>query len=224
MRPADPPSTAPRKFSFDAVFDAEGDVVANTVRRKPFYSIEELDAARKEGVVEGQKIALDRAEKAQAECLEDIRVAVRRSMTVLVEAVHEHRAGAVGLAMAAARKIADAALERFPEAPAEAALQALSREIEAHPRLLVRAPADVADRIQAALDKTAEAAGYPGQVVVKSDPNLQGAAFIFEWGEGRAAFDPEQAAARVAAALDATLAAEGLHAEPLKLTEEASDG
>ena len=148
-------------------------------------------------------------------------------MTVLVEAVHDHRAGAVGLAMAAARKIADAALERFPEAPAEAALEALSREIEAHPRLLVRAPSEIADRIQVALDKTAEAAGYPGQVVVKSDPNLAGAAFIFEWGEGRAAFDPEQAAARVAAALDATLAAEGLHAEPLKLpeeTEEASDG
>ena len=59
---------------------------------------------------------------------------------------------------------------------------------------------------------------------MKSDPNLTSAAFIFEWGEGRAAFDPEQAAARVAAALDATLAAEGLHAEPLKLTEEASDG
>ena len=114
MRAADPPGAAPRKFSFDAVFDAEGDVVANTVRRKPFYSIEELDEARREGVVEGQKIALDKADKAQAECLEDIRAAVRQSMTLLVEAVHEHRAGAVGLAMAAARKIADAALERFP--------------------------------------------------------------------------------------------------------------
>lgn len=224
MRAADPPVTAPRKFSFDAVFDAEGDVVANTPRRKPFYSLEELEAARKEGVVEGQRIALDRAEQAQADCLEDIRAAVRQAMTVLVEAVHDHRTGAIAVAMAAARKIADAALERFPEAPVEAALQALSREIEAHPRLLVRAPAEIADRIQLALDKAAEAAGYPGQVVVKSDPNLAGAAFIFEWGEGRAAFDPEQAAARVAAALDATLAAEGLHAEPLKLTEEATDG
>ena len=41
------------------------------------------------------------------------------------------------------------------------------------------------------------------------------AAFTLDWGEGRAAFDPEAAAARVAAALDEALAAEGLHAEPL---------
>ena len=39
------------------------------------------------------------------------------------------------------------------------------------------------------------------------------AAFLFDWGEGRAAFDPAAAAGRVAAALEAALAAEGLHAE-----------
>jgi len=216
--------TGPQKFSFDAVFDGVGDVVANTPRRKPFYTPEEVDKARAEGLAEGQKAALGRAEQAQADCLEDIRKDVRQAMTVLVQAVHDHRAGAVGLALAAARKIADAALDRFPEAPAEAALQALSREIESHPRLLVRAPAEIAERIQSALDKAAEAAGYPGQVLVKSDPKLAGAAFIFEWGEGRAAFDPEQAAARVAAALESTLAAEGLHAEPLNLPPEAPNG
>ena len=41
------------------------------------------------------------------------------------------------------------------------------------------------------------------------------AAFVLDWGDGRAAFDPEQAAARVAEALSTALAAEGLHAEPL---------
>ena len=223
MRTA-PASGTPQKFVFDAVFDAEGDVVASAPRRKPFYTPEEVEQARQEGVAQGEKTARERAEQAQADCLDDIRKSVRQAMGVLVQAVHDHRAGAIEVAMAAARKIADAALDRFPEAPAEAAMQALGREIEAHPRLLVRAPADIADRIQKALDEAAEAAGYPGQVVVKSDPAMAKAAFIFEWGEGRAAFDPEQAAARVAAALDATLAAEGLHAEPLKLSEEASDG
>jgi flagellar assembly protein FliH len=50
--------------------------------------------------------------------------------------------------------------------------------------------------------------------VVKTDPALPRAAFTFDWGDGRAAFDPQAAAARVAAALETALAAEGLHADP----------
>ena len=41
------------------------------------------------------------------------------------------------------------------------------------------------------------------------------AAFVLEWGDGSAAFDPAGAAARVAEALEGALAAEGLHAEAL---------
>jgi flagellar assembly protein FliH len=40
------------------------------------------------------------------------------------------------------------------------------------------------------------------------------AAFVFDWGDGRAAFDPVAASERVGEALAAALAAEGLHAEP----------
>jgi len=51
--------------------------------------------------------------------------------------------------------------------------------------------------------------------VVRGVPGRTGAAFTLDFGDGAAAFDPEQASARVAAALDAALAADGLHAEPL---------
>ncbi len=210
--------TAPQKFSFEAVFDAEGDVVVNTPRRKAFYTTQEVDQARAEGVAEGQRMAGQQSQQAEAQSLEQIRLALSQAMGTLAEVVHNHRVGAAELAMAAARKIADAALAHLPEAPLQAALDALMREIEAHPRLLVRTSEAQVERMQAALDKAAEAAGYPGQVTVKADPKLAGAAFVFEWGEGRAAFDPEQAATRVAAALAAALAAEGLHGEPLNLT------
>jgi flagellar assembly protein FliH len=56
--------------------------------------------------------------------------------------------------------------------------------------------------------------------VVKTDPNLAGAAFTFDWGEGRAAFDPQAAAQRIAVALEEALSAEGLHAEPLPIPPE----
>jgi flagellar assembly protein FliH len=215
--------TEPRRFVFETVFDGEGEVIASAAPRKVFFSAAEIEQARSVAHADGRREALAEAEAEQARALAEISQALSQALGVLAQTAHGHCAHAAELAMAAARKIADAALERFPEAPAEAALKALLIEIEAHPRLLVRAAEAVAERVQAALDRTAEAAGYPGQVTVRSDPALAGAAFVFEWGEGRAAFDPDQAAARVAAALEAALAAEGLHGEPLIPVQGSSD-
>jgi flagellar assembly protein FliH len=50
---------------------------------------------------------------------------------------------------------------------------------------------------------------------VTGDAAMPNAAFTLDWGEGRAAFDPQAAADRVTRALETALAAEGLHAEPL---------
>jgi flagellar assembly protein FliH len=74
--------------------------------------------------------------------------------------------------------------------------------------------------LEAALTDASETAGFAGRLVVKTDPSLAGAAFTFDWGEGRAAFDPEAAAERVSVALEEALSAEGLHAEPLPISPE----
>lgn len=209
----------PRRFSFDTVFDDEGDVVSQTAPSKAFYTPQEVEQIRAQALAEGRAAALDQAQRDEARCLAEIRQAIGQAMGVLTRTAHDHRAASAELALAAARKIADAALERFPEAAAEAALQALLKEVESHPRLLVRASEAALDKVRAALERVAEAAGYAGQVNVRADPALKGAAFIFEWGEGRAAFSPEDTAVRVAAALEAALAAEGLHAEALHSPE-----
>ena len=70
-------------------------------------------------------------------------------------------------------------------------------------------------RLEAALTQAADRAGFAGQIVLKTDPAMPAAAFVFDWGDGRASFDPQAASARVEAALIAALTAEGLHAEPL---------
>ena len=66
-----------------------------------------------------------------------------------------------------------------------------------------------------ALEQTAQAIGYPGAIQVRAGAGVGPAAFTLDFGDGAAAFDPAAAAARVDAALQAALAAEGLHAEPL---------
>ena len=60
--------------------------------------------------------------------------------------------------------------------------------------------------------------------ISRADPALPLAAFVLDWGDGSAAFDPVTAAARVGEALDNALAAEGFHAESLTHPNEADHG
>lgn len=204
---------ASRPFTFDTVFD--GERVIAPVRPKRTFTHEEVEAIRAEAFAAGERATNAEAERQAAAAVADAAGLIRHALGALTNVAHEHRAGSAQLALIAARKIADAALDRFPHAPVEAALEAMAREVDAVPRLIVRcATADV-ERLQADLSRAGEAAGYPGQVVLKAEPGMRAAAFVFDWGDGRAEFDPAAAAARIETALTAALAAEGLHAEPI---------
>ena len=198
--------TPHRKFGFDTVFDDRGGVAYTPPKVKKSFTAEEVEAARAEGYAQGERSAVARAEQEAAHALGD---------GALTHVAHEHREGSAMLALACARKIADAALHHFPEAPVAAALEALAREVEAHPRIFVRVSPELEERTQNALEHVAAQIGYQGQIVARADGAMAPAAFTFDWGDGRAAFDPDGAAQRVAEALEAAIAAEGLHAEPM---------
>ena len=204
-----------KPFTFDTVFDDLGGVASEPVRIKRIYTPEEVEMERAKAFADGERSVTARAEQAAAAALVEIATAVRAAMPALASVAHEHRSATAKLSLACGQVIAGAALERFPEAPVEAALLALAREVEAEPRLLVRAAPDLVKRMQDALNNTAEACGFAGHILVKSDPNLSPAAFTLDWSDGRAAFDPVEAAGRVELALNNALEAEGLHAEPL---------
>jgi flagellar assembly protein FliH len=214
---------AVRKFSFDTVFEDNGRVIA-PARPKKSFTPEEVEAIRKQCLAEGERSAVAIAQQGQTLALQQIAAAAQGALGSLAMVAHEHRSGSARLALAAARKIADAALDRFPEAPVAAALDALAREVEAVPRLVARCAPEQFDGVKEALEGAAHSAGYPGQIVVRADPALPAAAFVLDWGDGSAAFDPNAAAARVGQALDEALAAEGFHAESLNSPNEADHG
>lgn len=205
-----------KRFIIETVFDGDGDVIASAAPRpRRLVPIEEVEAIRAEAYGLGERSATVMAEQAAAASLAQVSHQVADALSTLAAVAHEHRIAVADLAMAAARKIAGEALDRFPEAPAAAAMHALARELEASPKLTVHVPPDMAERLQAALTQAAMEAGYPGQITVRPNASLPPAAFTFDWGDGRAVFDPEASAARVADALQSALAAEGLHGEPL---------
>ncbi len=196
-----------------------GDVVSSPPVAKRSYTPEEVEAIKAQAFLDGERSVVAQAEVDCARALQQVGTLCREAFSYLVTVAHAHRVGSADLALAAGRKIADAALDRFPEAPVTAALASLAREVEAAPRLTVKVASGLTERVQAALSETAQAIGFAGAIKVTDDATLPPAAFILEWGEGRAAFDPDAAAGRVAAALETALAAEGLHAEPLTPSE-----
>jgi flagellar assembly protein FliH len=209
------PQTPHRRYTFDNEFEGAKPAAANPYTR--LFGAAEVEALTARARAEGEAEAMRRIEAQTAAALADLAQAARAALPALAVAAHEHRVGAAELALACGRQIADAACERFPEAPLQSALAALAREVEATPRLTLRAPPALLERLQAALAQTAEAIGYPGQILARADPGLAPAAFRLDWGDGAAAFDPIAAARRVGEALEGALASEGMHAESLAL-------
>ena len=208
-------SSAHEKFAFDTVFEATGEVTFAAPRPKRTYTADEVEQIRKAAEAAGEQRALASIANRQADALAIIAHATQQALPGLAAVAHEHRVGSAELALACARSIAAAALDKFPQAPVRAALEALAREVEAAPRLVITADADLIQGLQAVLEETAQAVGYPGAIQVRTDAGFGPHAFTLDFGDGSASFDPAAAAERVSQALHAALAAEGLHAEPL---------
>lgn len=204
-----------KRYGFDTVFDGAGDVAFAPPRPKRSYAPDEVEQISQAARAEGERTAMASIAAQQAQALAVIAQACGQALPRLAEVAHLHREGSAQLALACARAIAAAALDRFPEAPVRSALEALAREIEAAPRLIVTADAELAAGLKAVLDETAQAVGYPGSIQVRTEPSLAPHAFTLDFGDGSASFDPQAAAERVSQTLAAALAAEGLHAEPL---------
>ncbi len=203
------------KFGFDTVFDGDGDVLFAAPRPKRAFTADEVEGLEQQAFREGERQALGRMEALQAQSLASISADTKLAMNSLLEVAHRHRVGCAELTLACSRAIADAALEAFPQAVLKSAIDALSRELDSAPRLMVSVSPDMIDGLTQVLEDAAQAIGFAGAIQVRSDASLPLAAFTLDFGDGAAAYDPNVAAKRVAEVLTAALASEGQHAEPL---------
>jgi flagellar assembly protein FliH len=204
-------------FAFDTEFDAAGVVVSAAAAFRPIkraYGPAEVDALVAQARLEARNEALAEIDSIQAMALSAIGQALAAAVPALTQVAQAHRQQSAELALTAARVVAASALDRFPEAPLQAALEALGQEIDASPRLVIRT-GDLTEATHARIQQLCADAGFSGVVAFRADPTMATAAFQLEWTDGRAAFDPDEAFARMREALDSALAAEAGHAEIL---------
>lgn len=209
-----------RPFDFDTEFSSDGEIarVGSTFKpAKRAYLPAEVEALVAQARFEARDAALAEVDAMRAMALAGIGQALSQAAPALAAVAQAHREQSAELALAAARVIAGAALDRYPHGPLKAALEQLGAEIDASPRLVIRA-AGLDEAARETLSATASDAGFSGVCAFRDEP-MAAAAFQLEWADGRADFDPNEAAARVAEALNAALAAEAGHAESLNRSD-----
>ncbi len=203
-------SSGPRKFTFDQRFDDPGPRAQTAQpRAKKFYSPEEVEEAYQRG--RGSLEAT--AAQSQSLALGRIAEAAMTAISQLDALAAEARAEALNVAMAAARRIADAALDRFPLDVVEHTIRQCLAEAAHEPRIVIRVGMALADDLKTRIAAIADEIGFAGRIVITPDPRASAADCRLEWTDGGVERNAASIAERIESALDRFIEADRRRAE-----------
>jgi len=193
-----------RKFTFDTEFREQGDVVSEAarVRQKKTLTTQELEAMCASAQAEGTQAASVRAAEGIERTISAMMIGLRATLDQSRAEIEAVRAEAAQLALAAAKKIASAALAALPAGEVEHALREAMHQAIGEPRVTLRAAPDVIAALEARVTAIAHEEGYEGRVMLAVDPAVRGGDCRIEWRGGGS----ERSEAALAAALDALIA------------------
>jgi flagellar assembly protein FliH len=181
-------TAASTKYTFDIEFRPEGDLVSNAARarQKKAYTTEEIDTlsarARDQGMKAGQVRAAEAQSQEIAKLVESLRDVVVRSS----RATDDVRREASLLALAAAKKLAAAAVNALPSADVEEVLRHALHQALGEPRIVLHTSPKVAEALKPRLAEIALEEGFEGRVVVIGEAALGHADCRIEWRGGGA--------------------------------------
>ena len=171
------------KFTFDTDFDARADNVADARARKSL-STDEIEKLKREAREEGRKHADILAAQAVASSIGQVAAAMHAAIEAMDDEVERMRTEAAGLALAAARKLAGAALDHAPEAEIAEALNVALHQAIGEPRVVVKTPPVLAKAIESRAAEIAAEQGFEGRIQIAGDNTLSGADCRIEWRGG----------------------------------------
>lgn len=201
------------KFSFDTVFDTEGQVLreSNRVVEKKTFSAEEVKVIREEAYQDGSRCAEAQAAQAIALAIGETTHAMLRILEVLDDEMEKLRGEAIDVALKGAEKIAGAALDAFPTVEIERLILECAEGLPGEARLVVRVSPDAADALRTRVETLAAEKGYAGRVIVVSESDMSGSDARIEWSQGGLERDVAALAADIARRVHEALAANAAH-------------
>jgi len=206
------------KFTFDTVFDGGVEVVsaAAHARKRRTLSEAELEKLRAEAHAEGQRSGEVRAREQTAAGAHEAARALRETLAAMETERRGLCASAAGAALAAARKLAGAALAKLPAEEVEHVLREAMHQAIGEPRIVLRTSPAVAEALAGRIGEIAHEEGFEGRVQVSADGAFANSDCRIEWRGGGV----ERAEAAIAAALDELFARRFSDAATIQCTEE----
>ena len=197
-------SKSSAKFTFDTEFRGASDVVSDAARsrQKQTLTVEEIETMRAAAEAKGAADATVRANESIERTAAALIVSLRAALANSHAEIEALRAEAAALALAAAKKIAPAALAALPAGDVENALREAMHQAIGEPRITLRAAPGVIAALEAKVADIAHEEGYDGRVMLAADPAITGADCRIEWRGGGS----ERSEAAIEAALDALIA------------------
>lgn len=202
----------PRKFTFDQRFDAGpacASAASSAPKAKKFYTPEEVQEAYERGRGSLESTAA----QAQALALGRIAEAAMTAISQLDAMAAEARAEAMSVAVAAARRIADMALDRYPLDVVEHTVRQCLAQTAHEARIVIRVTHALAEPLKARIGAIADEIGFAGRIVVAADPHVSGGDCRLEWTDGGVERDASAIAARIESALERFIEADRRRAE-----------
>lgn len=193
-----------RKYAFETEFAPDGAIVREPPKR---ITAEEVQAAGNDGYERGKNDAAAQAERRTAAALEAIADATSAVLTRLDAESQAMRVEAARVAMAAARKIAGAALDAYGQERAAAAVEAAMDALRHQPRLVVRISSEAAETLKPRIEEMVATHAYAGAVLVRPQPGFAKGDVVIDWSDGVISMKPDDAAARIETLIEAALAA-----------------
>ncbi len=176
------------KYTFDVEFRPEGDLISNAARarQKKAYSTDEIDQLSARAREQGMKAGQVRAAEAMATEAAKLAALVREMLERSRQATDEVRQEASMLALAAARKLAAAAIDQLPAADVEMTLRTALHQAIGEPRIVLNASQRVVDALKPQLEEIALEEGFEGRVAIVSDASMATADCRIDWRSGGA--------------------------------------
>lgn len=192
-----------RRYAFDTEFAPDGAIVS--AKPKPLTT-DEVDAERATAYKKGAQDATAQAERETAAALQALADAASAILTRLDAESRAMREEAARVALAAARKIAGAALDAYGAERAAAAIESAMDTLRHQPRLLVKLSPEAAETLKPRIDEMTETHAYAGAVLVRPQAGLRNGEVVIDWSDGVITMSPDDAAQRIEALIDSALA------------------
>lgn len=136
------------------------------------------------GSAEGRHIALDEQPARLAAAMEKLAVQLSLEIARSEARALAQEIGAIELALELARKLAGRAIDRYPVAAIESAVQECFTEARTAPHIAVRVHESLVEDVKAHLGKLAAERGFAGKLVILGEPEIVPGDVRLEWADG----------------------------------------